>query len=83
MTSLRLVSGEVGLERKQSGSRLSFSDPSGTEASLRFASAIMEFKTAAFVGKRVMFQRELAINIADWLPDKDGMGFGEFHTLMK
>lgn len=30
-----------------------------------------------------MSQRELAINIADWLSDKDGMGFGEFHTFMK
>ena len=37
----------------------------------------------AFVGERITFQRELAINIPDWLPDTDGMEFGEFHTLMK
>lgn len=30
-----------------------------------------------------MFQKELAINIVDWLADKDGMGFGKLHTLMK
>ena len=47
MTSLKLVvSGGIGLEPRQSGSRLPFSDPSGAEASLRFASDIMEFKTA-------------------------------------
>lgn len=30
-----------------------------------------------------MFQKELAINTADWLTDKDGMKFGKLHTLMK
>lgn len=29
-----------------------------------------------------MFQKDLAINIVDWL-DKDGTGLGKLHTLMK
>lgn len=35
------------------------------------------------VEDNIVFQKELAINTADWLADKDGMGFGKLHTLMK
>lgn len=55
MTSLKLVaSGGIGLEPRHSGSRSPFSDPSGTEASLRFVSDIMEFKTAGGKERRLL-----------------------------
>lgn len=54
MTSLKLVSARAGLEPRQSGSGLPFSDPSGAEASLRFASDLMEFKTAGGKYRRLL-----------------------------
>lgn len=33
-------------------------------------------------GNNIVFQKDLAINIVDWL-DKGGMGLGKLHTLMK
>lgn len=38
---------------------------------------------AASRGSNIVFQKELAINTADWLADKDGMGFGKLYTLME
>lgn len=56
--------------------------------SLRLVFDITECRAAGvkerhWVGGSIVFQKELAINTVDWLTDKDGMGFGKLHTLMK